>query len=478
MVDLLKTPGYRAVVKTLQDESMPHRDTLFLSFYSTLYLIPPEISRWKHLKNLRLNGCPIRDLSPIVDLTRLEYINLDKTLINDLSPLAKMTSMMDAVVHSSPYKGLSYHETPVSEIPPFDSFVELQEPFRTVETINEIRRQRGLPSYIPDGYRGLAELTLVSKQNANETEDSEPLAQKPASHSFSLRGGRLEAQAQIISARHHDVADDVRAEVSRKAIEALSRLASCNAPRRLISTVDRLGESLGSSLEDVRAGVLQMRFRSLEADVAAYDTEDGRKELPEDAFAILRDLTSSVEDLMGCFPQLADIEAERLAQRIKEVDVSAIVQSLSEMRIVAEGSSAVAQSALEALRAGEPELAHAAEIIDDVTSAASRVAAIGARDRIVGYMILVYRNFVAGAVKAGNEVAGLSEDVWKEIRKDAPQQLSNAAIASAIALLVSALLGPTAAVGAFAASFKPLRDRAKRAADSLSALVKKREKEG
>jgi hypothetical protein len=216
-----------------------------------------------------------------------------------------------------------------------------------------------------------------------------------------------------------------------------------------------------------------MRFRSLEADVAAYDTEDGRKELPEDVLAMLRDLTSSVEDLMGCFPQLADIEAERLAQRLKEADVPSIIDALSQIRNVAEESEAVAPSAVEALKVGEPELEHDAEIIDSGASEAARIAAINARDRTVGYMLLVYRNFVAGAVKAGNELSGLGGDTWRDFRKKAPEQFSDAAIASAIAVLVGSLLGPTAAVGAFAVSFKPLRDRAKQTADKLIALTRK-----
>jgi len=424
---------------------------------------------------LLLQGCPVSDLSPISRLTKLERLDLDGTEVYDLMPLASMTRMLDVAASSSGdlSKGLSYNETPVSRLPPFDSLVQLDQPARTVETINEVRRQLGMTEYIPRGYERPKELLPPLELDFEHGGDREQLAQKPASHSFALQGGRIEAQAQIFLARHPDVADDIRNEVGDKAREALTRLANCNAPRRLISTVDRLGSSLGQALADVRAGVLQMRFRSLEADVAAYDTEDGRKELPEDALAMLRDLTSSVEDLMGCFPQLADIEAERLAQRLKDTDVPVIIDTLAQIRNIAEESNAVAPSAVEALKVGEPELEHDTEIVDSGASQAARIAAISARDRTGGYMLLVYRNFVAGVVKAGNEFAGLGGDTWKGIRKKAPEQFSDAAIASAIAVLVGALLGPTAAMGAFAVSFKPLRDRAKRTADKLIALTKK-----
>ena len=67
---------------------------------------------------------------------------------------------------------------------------------------------------------------------------------------------------------------------------------------------------------------------------------------------------------------------------------------------------------------------------------------------------------------------------WKDFRKEAPKQFATAGVALLIATLVNALLGPTAAVGAFALSFKPLRDRAKRVADKLGSLAKKARKIG
>lgn len=339
----------------------------------------------------------------------------------------------------------------------------LNQPRRTVATINEVRRRNGHSEYFP---------TRPDPAQV-EQEDSQHLTQRPASHSFAFHQNRIIARAQPATARHPDVAADIRDELRDKVKEAAARLITCNAPRRIISTVSRLDLALGDSLEDLRAGILQMRFRSLEADIAAYDTEDGRKELPEDAYSILRDLASSVEDLMGCFPQLADIEAERLAQRLKEADVPMITEALFQIRKVAEQSEAVAPSAIEALKAGEPELEHDAEIIESGASDAARSAATGARDRTVGYMLLVYRNFVAGAVKAAAELSSLGAETWTDFRKKAPEQFSDAGVALVVAGLVGGLLGPTAAVGAFAVSFKPLRDRARKAADTLTSVVQK-----
>jgi hypothetical protein len=341
-----------------------------------------------NLRELWLTNTKVTDLTPIAKLRKLSDLRIDNTPVEDLTPLAEMTSSQDAAFKDfRPFtEGLRFQGSMAASVPPFYGFAQLEQPASTIETINELRRRQRLPEYIPDGYE---------RPTGQEASDHEQLAQKPASHSFALRRGLIEAHAQVHPPRYPDVADDIRNEVDSKAKEALGRLSNCNAPRRLISTVDRLGASLGQNLADVRAGVLQMRFRSLEADVAAYDTEDGRRELPEDALAMLRDLTSSVEDLMGCFPQLADIEAERLAQRLKDADVPNIIDALSQIRDVAEKSEAVAPSAIEALKVGEPELEHDTEIIDSGASEASRIAATNARDRTVGYMLLVYRNFVA-----------------------------------------------------------------------------------
>ena len=431
------------------------------------------------LESLDLANTQVSDLTPLAGLTALQSLDLRGTQVSELVPLAEMTRLQDAAVAEAPPTiafVLSYEHTPAASRFLFDRLVNLPQPARTVETINEVRRRRGLPEHSPEGYERPADLPPAAafEPDANELEadDRELLVQKPASHSFAFRGSRIEAQAQTTPPRHPDVASDIRNEVSDKAKVASARLTGCNAPRRIVATVSRLDSSLGRSLEDVRAGILQMRFRSLEADIAAYDTEDGRKELPEDALAMLRDLASSVEDLMGCFPQLAEIEAERLAQRLKEADVPQIMEALSQIRRVAEASEAVAPSAVDALKAGEPELEHDTQIIESGASEPARIAALHARDRTVGYMLLVYRNFIAGAVKAGSEVAGLGAETWKDFRKKAPEQFANAGVAVVIATLVNALLGPTAAVGAFALSFKPLRDRAKRVSDKLASVAK------
>ena len=74
---------------------------------------------------------------------------------SNLSPLVELTGLQNSVAgkfESFLSKGLSYSQTPAALIPPFDKLVALDNPSRTVETINELRRQHNLPENIPDGY--------------------------------------------------------------------------------------------------------------------------------------------------------------------------------------------------------------------------------------------------------------------------------------------------------------------------------------
>jgi hypothetical protein len=434
-----------------------------LSFNDTNVSDLRPLANLLKLKRIRLANTKVISLAPISNHASLEGLTIEHTKITDLKPIAQLTNLQDAALKdNTPYgAGLFFKDSTAAEGASLGRFSLLRQPRCTIETINTVRRECALPEYfpkLPDGVK-------------SEKDDREQLAQKPASHSFVFHQNRIEALAQSAPPRHPEVAADIRDDLSKKAKEAATRLVSCNAPGRVVSTVNRLDAALGTSLTEVRAGILQMRFRSLEADVGAYDTEDGRRELREDALSMLRDLLSSVEDLMGCFPQLADIEAERLAQRLKDTDVPKIMDALFKIRHVAETSEVVAPSAIEALKAGEPELEHDSEIIYSGASDAARVAARNARDRTVGYMLLVYRNFVAGAIKAGTEITQLGAETWTDFRKKAPEQFSDASIALVVAALVGSLLGPTAAVGAFAVSFKPLRDRAKKVTDKLSSLL-------
>ena len=75
----------------------------------------------------------------------------------------------------------------------------------------------------------------------------------------------------------------------------MDRLQKTNAAPHIRQTAQRLLDCLGITPESVKPGILLMRYRSLEADVVAFDTPDGRKELLPDAIAKIRDVIASVD---------------------------------------------------------------------------------------------------------------------------------------------------------------------------------------
>src|SRR5580704_11588191 len=148
-----RTAGYRAVAKQLGELLAEDKVELNLTWYSTLFRFPPEIGNLKRLRKLNCEGSPIQDLSPIANLVGLEELNLNGTKVTDLGPLSNMQRMQDAAVRNwqtgVKSTGLSYEGTPISQERPFNLFVRLDQPARTVETINEVRRRQGLPKYDP-----------------------------------------------------------------------------------------------------------------------------------------------------------------------------------------------------------------------------------------------------------------------------------------------------------------------------------------
>ena len=261
-----------------------------------------------------------------------------------------------------------------------------------------------------------------------------------------------------------------------------------NAPARVQLSLDRLTSALGKDLGDVKPGILLMRSRTLEADIGAYDSAEGRLELLPDALSVLKDLVASVEDLKGCFPQLAEIEATRLAQGLLDAGIDEAVHSMASMRDAAISSDIVAASAIAALKAGEPDVAHANEILREASDLSARATAVKKRAAIVGQMLLDYRNFAASVLreassavrrapgvqtfaKAGADLKKVGAESWSEAVKAIPpavgkgiskgvEDVTSAAIKTGVAGLVYSIGGWLGALALLAGSFAPLARRA------------------
>jgi|SoiMethySBSTD1v2_1073268.scaffolds.fasta_scaffold07846_15 Leucine-rich repeat (LRR) protein len=143
------------------------------------------------LQDLYLAGTQVSDLAPLAGLTALQCLYLAGTQVSDLAPLYGMTKMLDAststnAIRHRPATGLDYAATPVAQTSPFDRLVQLEEPARTVETINEVRRRRGLPEHIPEGYQ---------RPDAERPPSVDPVPGVPSAFGFELSSGKIRLAA-------------------------------------------------------------------------------------------------------------------------------------------------------------------------------------------------------------------------------------------------------------------------------------------
>jgi hypothetical protein len=114
--------------------------------------------------------------------------------------------------------------------------------------------------------------------------------------------------------------------------------------------------------------------------------------------ATLKDAASSVEDLIACYLQLAEIEAARLALRLQEKDVPVARSNMAHIRRAAADSDLVDSSVIDALSAGKREVEHTTKIIESESNDFVVANAIKKRAAVVAQMLLDYRNFAARVV--------------------------------------------------------------------------------
>lgn len=129
---------------------------LHFGHYATLRKLPPEIASLRDVRRISLRNSPVKNVAPISGMRELGSLDLRGTDVDDLSPLAELTSLSDGAMSSRPtleFHGLDYRSTPVANKAPYDYLVTLDQPARTIETLNYIRRARGLHSYYPTGYK-------------------------------------------------------------------------------------------------------------------------------------------------------------------------------------------------------------------------------------------------------------------------------------------------------------------------------------
>jgi hypothetical protein len=273
------------------------------------------------------------------------------------------------------------------------------------------------------------------------------LEQRPAAFRFRVQEGKIDAMPELAEIFDRDFALDTYAELKGKAQNLLQRLCQTNSAARVIASVDRLVVNLGSTIEDVRPGVLLSRSRSIEADRNAFYTEEARQELSPDAIAMMDDVLLSLQDFLALYPVVRKIEAEQLALSIqRDADfLSAIQSNMVGIKQVATESQDVTRNAVAALTENDEEIERSRNL--DVQAG------------LIADDVLVARNFVGAAVASlrnfGSELKEVGDKSWEAVKTNLPDGVGTAAWLLPLGGLVY-LLGPY--VGGLAVllqAFKP-----------------------
>ena len=295
-------------------------------------------------------------------------------------------------------------------------------------------------------------VAVINKAIKDEEARWTTLAPRPAAHDFRVVDGRIDAAPEDAVAIDAPTAQDLRDETLRKAKALQTRLERMQADESLRADVAELIARLAAP--ELRPGLLLSSIASLDSALAAYDTEEGRKELSSDALKAMRDVAETARTLAATFPKAREIEAERVAQALPMERLAEIERPAAEIVVAAAMSDAVSDGAVAALE----------------TSAQGVITARSPADRAkqLGYLLLDLGNFGRAGARhiaatgaritktVGREIAGLGADCWKGVRKGLPKGVEKGAakvgsmmIVGGVSALMGAVAGPFAALGAF-----------------------------
>jgi hypothetical protein len=282
-------------------------------------------------------------------------------------------------------------------------------------------------------------------------ENLEP--QVPAAFRFEWSDEKIVAQAPGTFTPDSETAQDLLDDIRRKALSLAERLERSNAEKRVRDSIQSLIDVLSERVADLRPGLLRSRSRSIEADAVAYADAIDERELFPDAVAALTDLSETLRDLQGCFPQLREIEAEIMALDIDPAKAEEVKTNLDKIvDAVSDNENVVDQSAVYAL--------HTMEGI------ASEDASPAVKQKRIAEYALVVRNFMSPLARfaldnaLSKAVTKATEDVWVKARPriidgvaDGMGSMARPGTIIAIASLVHVIFGPAAAIAAAAAGF-------------------------
>jgi hypothetical protein len=289
--------------------------------------------------------------------------------------------------------------------------------------------------------------------------EHQSLQQRPAAFQFRVVDDKIDASpedARPISARD---ARDLYEEAKRKARDLKDRLQRAQADVDLRAHVDLLLTRLGESYPEMRPGLMLSMLRSLESDVRAYDSDEGRKELSVALLSRILDLAEGVRDLCAIFPRSREIEAEAVSLGLPLGRMPEIRSTIDEVIAKVSHSDGVTEVGREAINASAANLAHQRGLAEEAKQSA--------------YFLIDFANFARAGLKhlktpgtvIGHELSGLGTDSWRALRRGAPKGIERGAAQASKALLVGGvgalmhfLVSDIAALGSMVAAYAPLHE--------------------
>ena len=289
--------------------------------------------------------------------------------------------------------------------------------------------------------------------------EHQSLQQRPAAFQFRVIDDQIDAlpdDARPIDARD---ARDLYEEAKRKGNVVKDRLQRAQADVDLRAHVDLVLTRLGESYPEMRPGLMLSVLRSLESDVRAYDSEEGRKELSAALLSNILDLAESVRDLCAIFPRSREIEAEAVSLGLPMEQMPEIRSAIETVIEKVNASDGTTESGREAINASATDLAHQRNLADEAKQSA--------------YFLVDFANFTRAGLKhlkttgmvIGHELTGLGEDSWRAVRRGAPKgiergaaQAGKAVIVGGVAVLMHVLGGDIAALASMVGAYVPLHE--------------------
>jgi hypothetical protein len=164
-----------------------------------------------------MRGVRISDLSPLSSISSLQGLNVDKSGVSDLTPIATMINLARVMqrggryptyYHEWPYgmgsseagfrhygiesMGISFRDCPLTD-PVLIEFSRLQNPQRTVATIDYLRRTLNLPpsseAFASEMLANRSKRPAVPELPTNDVIEPKPLANIPSAFEFQISAG-------------------------------------------------------------------------------------------------------------------------------------------------------------------------------------------------------------------------------------------------------------------------------------------------